>query len=160
MIEIDEKFSLAIAFVVFIVFIYKFLGHKINLMLNEKSQQIAQDLLTAAKAKEEAEKLLQQAQKYHQQSLQYVEKLQLNTSSELKTIYQNAKIILEQELAKIKEVSQKRLQEEEQVAIRKVQETIISQAIEIVANAKITDFQQQLLIEKALKNLENSNLQT
>ena len=55
----DEKFWLAIAFVVFIVFIYKFLGNKINSMLNEKSQQIASDLLLASQAKEKAEKLLQ-----------------------------------------------------------------------------------------------------
>ena len=154
----DEKFWLAIAFVVFIVFIYKFLGNKINSILNEKSQQIANDLLLASQAKEKAEKLLQEAQDYNQQSLKYAEKLKLDTSSELNIMYQNATLSLQQELAKITEASQKRLQEEQQIAIRKVQETIISQAIEIIANAKITNNEQQILIVKALENLKNSNL--
>ena len=154
----DEKFWLAIAFVVFIVFIYKFLGNKINSMLNEKSQQIASDLLLASQAKEKAEKLLQEAQDYNQQSLKYAEKLKLDTSSELNIMYQNATLSLQQELAKITEASQKRLQEEEKIAIRKVQETIISQAIEIVANAKISNDEQEILIVKALENLKNSNL--
>ena len=154
----DEKFWLAIAFVVFIVFIYKFLGNKINSILNEKSQQIASDLLLASQAKEKAEKLLQEVQDYNQQSLKYAEKLKLDTSSELNIMYQNATLSLQQELAKITEASQKRLQEEEQIAIRKVQETIISQAIEIVANAKISNDEQQILIVKALENLKNSNL--
>lgn len=154
----DEKFWLAIAFIVFIVFIYKFLGNKINSILNEKSQQIASDLLLASQAKEKAEKLLQEAQDYNQQSLKYAEKLKLDTSSELNIMYQNATLSLQQELAKITEASQKRLQEEEQIAIRKVQETIISQAIEIVANAKISNDEQQILIVKALENLKNSNL--
>lgn len=154
----DEKFWLAIAFIVFIVFIYKFLGNKINSILNEKSQQIASDLLLASQAKEKAEKLLQEVQDYNQQSLKYAEKLKLDTSSELNIMYQNATLSLQQELAKITEASQKRLQEEEQIAIRKVQETIISQAIEIVANAKISNDEQQILIVKALENLKNSNL--
>jgi len=154
----DEKFWLAIAFIVFIVFIYKFLGNKINSILNEKSQQIASDLLLASQAKEKAEKLLQESQDYNQQSLKYAEKLKLDTSSELNIMYQNATLSLQQELAKITEASQKRLQEEEQIAIRKVQETIISQAIEIVANAKISNDEQQILIVKALENLKNSNL--
>ena len=154
----DEKFWLAIAFIVFIVFIYKFLGNKINSILNEKSQQIASDLLLASQAKEKAEKLLQEVQDYNQQSLKYAEKLKLDTSSELNIMYQNATLSLQQELAKITEASQKRLQEEEQIAIRKVQETIISQAIEIVANAKISNDEQEILIVKALENLKNSNL--
>ena len=154
----DEKFWLAIAFIVFIVFIYKFLGNKINSILNEKSQQIASDLLLASQAKEKAEKLLQEAQDYNQQSLKYAEKLKLDTSSELNIMYQNATLSLQQELAKITEASQKRLQEEEQIAIRKVQETIISQAIEIVANAKISNDEQEILIVKTLENLKNSNL--
>jgi len=157
---IDEKFWLAIAFVLFIIFIYKFLGYKISSMLNEKSQQIARDLLMASQAKEKAEKLLKEAQEYHQQSIEYAKKLQLNTSNELNIIHQNAKINLEQELAKITTASQKRLQEEEQIAVRKVQETIINEAIKIVANSKIDDSQQKFLISKALKNLENSNLNT
>ena len=73
-------------------------------------------------------------------------------------MYQNATLSLQQELAKITEASQKRLQEEEKIAIRKVQETIISQAIEIVANAKISNDEQEILIVKALENLKNSNL--
>ena len=109
---IDEKFWLAIAFVLFIIFIYKFLGYKISSMLNEKSQQIARDLLMASQAKEKAEKLLKEAQDYHQQSIEYAKKLQLNTSNELNIIHQNAKINLEQELAKITTASKKRLQEE------------------------------------------------
>ncbi len=157
---IDEKFWLAIAFVLFIIFIYKFLGCKISSMLNEKSQQIARDLLMASQAKEKAEKLLKEAQEYNQQSIEYAKKLQLNTSNELNIIHQNAKINLEQELAKITTASQKRLQEEEQIAVRKVQETIINEAIKIVANSKIEDSQQKFLISKALKNLENSNLNT
>lgn len=154
----DEKFWLAIAFIVFIVFIYKFLGNKINSILNEKSQQIASDLLLASQAKEKAEKLLQEVQDYNQQSLKYAEKLKLDTSSELNIMYQNATLSLQQELAKITEASQKRLKEEEQIAIRKVQETIISQATEIVANAKISNDEQEILIVKALENLKNSNL--
>jgi F0F1-type ATP synthase membrane subunit b/b' len=111
----DEKFWLAVSFIVFIVFIYKFLGNKINSILNEKSQQIASDLLIASQAKEKAEKLLQEAQDYNQQSLKYAEKLKLDTSSELNIMYQNATLSLQQELAKITEASQKRLQEEEQI---------------------------------------------
>ena len=154
----DEKFWLAVSFIVFIIFIYKFLGNKINSILNEKSQQIANDLLKASQAKEEAEKLLHEAQEYHQQSLKYAEKLKFDTSSELNIMYENATLSLQQELAKINEASQKRLQEEEQIAIRKLQETIILQAIEIVANTKISNEQQQLLIVKALENLKNSKL--
>ena len=73
-------------------------------------------------------------------------------------MYKNATLNLQQELVKITEASQKRLQEEEQIAARKVQETIISQAIEIIANTKISNDQQQLLIIKALENLKNSKL--
>lgn len=154
----DEKFWLAVSFIIFIIFIYKFLGNKINSILNKKSQQIANDLLKASQAKEEAEKLLHEAQEYHQQSLKYAEKLKFDTSSELNIMYENATLSLQQELAKINEASQKRLQEEEQIAIRKLQETIILQAIEIVANTKISNDQQQLLIVKALENLKNSKL--
>ncbi len=154
----DEKFWLAVSFIIFIIFIYKFLGNKINSILNKKSQQIANDLLKASQAKEKAEKLLHEAQEYHQQSLKYAEKLKFDTSSELNIMYENATLSLQQELAKINEASQKRLQEEEQIAIRKLQETIILQAIEIVANTKISNDQQQLLIVKALENLKNSKL--
>ena len=154
----DEKFWLAVSFIIFIIFIYKFLGNKINSILNEKSQQIASDLLIASQTKEKAEKLLHEAQEYHQESLKYAEKLKLDTSCELNIMYKNATLNLQQELVKITEASQKRLQEEEQIAARKVQETIISQAIEIIANTKISNDQQQLLIIKALENLKNSKL--
>ena len=87
----------------------------------------------------------------------FIPEHQLLTEEEKKNILETFK---ETELAKINEASQKRLQEEEQIANRKLQETIISQAIEIVANTKISNDQQQLLIKKALNNLENSNLQT
>jgi len=151
----DEKFWLAVAFTIFIIAIYKILGSKINNILNEKSQQIANDILLASQLKEKAEKLLQQAQEYHDQSLYYVKQLNENTSNELNTLKNNAKASLNAELDKMLAISKQRLANEEQIAIRTIKENIIKEAIKIISNANFDSQQHQQLIIKSLQNLEN-----
>ena len=67
----NEKFWLAIAFLTFVGLIIKYVGPKITKSLDQKSKEIAEEILAAKEMKEKAAKLLATAEAYYKESLYY-----------------------------------------------------------------------------------------
>ena len=68
---LDEKFWLAIAFTAFAILIVKYVWPLLAKSIDSKSKAIAEEILAAKKMKEKAQKLLDEAEKFYLESLNY-----------------------------------------------------------------------------------------
>jgi len=141
---LNEKFWLAIAFLSFIILSIKYVWPKLSQALDNKSKQIAEEILAAKELKEKAQKLLASAEKYLIESEQLSKKLLQDAESETAKFIETAKKNAEAEIAKISSAAVARVKVEEEIAIREVKVHIISSAIKNLSdNVKNMDKKQQ-----------------
>lgn len=128
----DEKFWLAIAFLGFVVAVIKFVAPMIKNQLELKSRQIAQELLDAKEAKEEAKRLLLAAQKMYQEAMLSADKIIKDSASEAQKFLQEAQAAANAEMAKKMSALETRIKSEEEQAIREIKLSVINAAIKKV----------------------------
>ena len=153
----DEKFWLAIAFVVFVLLLVKLAGKTIVNMLSAKSDAIRQSLEDAKKARESAEALLEKAQQYHDESKSYADKLIAEASKEAEQLAQKAKEEIDAEISKKTAAAIKRVEMEQDIAIKEVKKKIVANALDVLSKnlkSDITDQEHEKLLSKASNDLE------
>ncbi len=126
----DEKFWLALAFLTFVILLVKLAKNSLIKSLNDKSQQIAKEILDAKEMKEKAAKLLEKAQKYAHDSELYAQKLIKDAEIEALRYAAESKKSMEDEVAKKTAATLERIKMEESIAISQIKEKIINGAIE------------------------------
>lgn len=131
---LDPKFWLTISFLIFTTLIIKYVLPKILEALDSKSKQIADDIEGAKKMREEAEKLLVETKKYHEESLLYCQKLIEDAKKEADKLLSDSKRELEAELLKKTNLAQERIKQEEEKTIREIKSNIVESAIKIISN--------------------------
>lgn len=155
----DEKFWLALAFLTFLTLLVKLAKSAILKSLNEKSQQIAKEILDAKEMKERAVKLLAKAEKYAHESEIYAQKLIKDAEIEALKYSAEAKKSVDTEISKKTAATIERMKMEETIAINKIREKIVTSAISNFSDnfVKNPDAENhQILNDKALQNLEKT----
>lgn len=155
----DEKFWLALAFLTFLALLIKLAKSTILKSLNEKSQEIAKEILNAKEMKEKAAKLLDKAEKYAHDSELYAQKLIKDAEIEALKYSVESKKLVDEEISKKTAATLERIKMEETIAINKIKEKIITSAIanfseNFAKSQNLTSH--QTLNEKALKDLEKT----
>lgn len=154
---LNEKFWLAIAFVTFVLFIVKIAGKSIVASLADKSNSIKQSIDDAKKARAEAEKLLIDAKKYHEESKSYADKLIAEATSEAEKLAKKAKEEIDAEISKKTAAAIKRVETEQEIAIKEVKRKIVANALEVLSTSlksDITTQEHEKLLSKASSDLE------
>lgn len=150
----DEKFWLAIAFFTFVGLIVKLVGPKIGKALDQKSKIIAEEILQAKQARQEAQDLLEQARKTYQESIETAKNLVKQADEEAQILLQNAKDILSQEVARMTLVASQRVKYEEEIAIREIKNKIITSAIIKLQDKAFDQEGKDKIVENSIKNLQ------
>lgn len=154
---INEKFWLAIAFLSFVTLIIKYVGPVITKLLDNKSKQIAEEILAAKEMKEKAARLLEKAEKYYQESTIYAEKLIKDAESEAQKFAVESRQTLEAEVAKKTTAALARVKLEEESAIREIKVKIVASAMQnLTANLDqaIDKTKHDQLVSRSIQDLE------
>lgn len=154
----DEKFFLAIAFFTFAALILKFVWPIMARGLDAKSKSVAEEILAAKEMKEKAEKLLDEAEKYHEESRNFSKKIIADTKKEAEKLAKEAKKALESEIKNKTDAALTRIKIEEETAIRGIKTQIVESTIESISAdlSKISDSEHDKLIKKAGKKLQEA----
>lgn len=153
---LNEKFWLAISFTSFVILMIKFVKPIILKSLDTKSQEIAEEIDTAKKMKEQAAELLVQAEKYHNESKKFADKLISDADLEAQKFATDAKQSAEDEVAKKTAASIERIKIEEVIAIREIKTKIVSSTIESISNnigSEMNNEQHNHLVAKSVQDL-------
>jgi F-type H+-transporting ATPase subunit b len=140
----NEKFWLAIAFLTFVVFIIKLVGPKMLKALDQKSKEIAEEILAARELREKAVKLLAAAETYHQESMIYSQKLISDAELEAKNFLAEAEKNVTEEVTKRTNAAYERIKNEEEKTLREVKSAIVATALKTIE-------------DEAAKNLDKKN---
>lgn len=152
---INEKFWLAIAFAFFVILVIKYFWPSIAKSIDSKSKSIAEEILAAKEMKEKAQKLLNDAQKFYSESLEYSKKLAHDAEVEALKLAAESKDILEKELKKKTAAAIERIKIEEERAIREIKLKIVSDTMDALSQGtNLDNSAQEKVIEKSLKNFE------
>ncbi len=152
----NEKFWLAIAFCTFILLLLKLARKSIAQSLDNKSKQIAEEILAAKEMREKAAKLLAAAEKYAQDSNDYAKKLIQDAESEAQKFLAEAQKSVSEEVAKKTAAAAERIRQEEALAISEIKEKIVSSAIKQVEEKlqkSLSEQQNSSVITKAIQDL-------
>ena len=154
---INEKFWLAIAFFSFVVLVIKYFGPAILKALDNKSKEIAEEILAAKEMKKKAEQFLVEAEKYYQESLQYSKNLLKEAEIESQKFISESQQMVEDEIDIRTTIALDRIQAEEAVAIREIKTRILASTIKTVAenlNKNMNKKHHDHLIYQATKDFE------
>lgn len=125
----NEKFWLAVSFTAFVIYIIKYVRPLILKALDNKSQQIAAEILAAKELKEKAIKLLAKTEKYQKDSEEFAQKLIKDAEIEAQKFAIQAREAVETEIAKKTAAALERIKIEEASAIREIKTKIIASAL-------------------------------
>ncbi len=153
----NEKFWLAIAFISFVSLIIKYVKPLLIKALDNKSKQIAEEILEAKEIKEKALRLLERAEKSYEDSINFSQKIIKDAEIEAQKFAAESQKIIEQEINKKTAAALDRIKLEQDSAIREIKQKIISAALQIFSKnvEKETDRNQHdLLISRAIENFE------
>jgi len=153
----NEKFWLAIAFTSFVLLIIKYAKPMITKALDQKSKQIAEEILAAKEMKEKAAKLLEKAEKAYQDSMNFSQKIIKDAEVEAQKFAAESQKMIELEISKKTAAALNRINLEQESAIRDIKQKIVASALEIFSEnvAKETDGKQhEQLVARAIENFE------
>jgi F-type H+-transporting ATPase subunit b len=125
----DPKFWLAISFIIFIAAMLKFAMPAILGMIDNKVKHVTGEIMEASKAKANAEKLLAEAEKYYQESIELAQKLIADAETEAANLIAHYQKIAEEEMQRKIDLTTKRIQQEEDKAIREIKGWLLTSAI-------------------------------
>lgn len=126
----DEKFWLAIAFIGFLIAILKYVMPSLTKGLDEKSKQIAKDLLEAKEMKEKAKLYLAEAEKQYKEAIEFSDKLIKDSAVEAQKLLTDANQAAKTEITKKMTALDNRIKQEEENAVREIKTKIINLAVQ------------------------------
>jgi len=130
----DEKFWLAIAFLTFVGLVVRYVMPSLTAKLEEKSRQIAEELLAAKEMKEKAEQLLIETKKRHEEALAFSQQLIKDSVIESQKYFEESLKLVEAEIAKKVMAVENRIKQEQERVVREMKIKIIDSAINAVQN--------------------------
>ena len=152
---LNEKFWLAIAFFSFVAITLKKFAPNIAKALDNKSKEIAQDILFAKEARVEAEKILANAKEIHVNAIENAKKLITDADDEAKILLKNAQEILNQEIARMTALASQRIKNEEESTIRQIKTKILYSALsQLQDSSKMNNEDHHKIIDNSIKNFE------
>jgi len=155
MIFSDPRFWLAVSFFIFLTLVAKYLMPKIIESLDNKSQQILNQIKIAEQSRQKAEQLLLEAQKHHEESLIYCAKLIEDAKSEASELLTYSQKLLAEELDKKTNLTKERIATDEEKTMRDIKSEIINAAIKIIETkaANFNNNSATILSKKAITNI-------
>jgi F0F1-type ATP synthase membrane subunit b/b' len=153
----NEKFWLAIAFTSFVLLILKYVRPLIIKALDNKSKQIAEEILAAKEMKEKALRLLERAEKSYEDSINFSQKIIKDAEIEAQKFATESQKMIEQEISKKTAAALDRIKLEQDSAIREIKQKIISAALQIFSKnveKETSRNQHDQLISRAIENFE------
>ncbi len=154
---INEKFWLAIAFISFLGLVLRHVWPVIAKNLDQKSKEIAEEILTARELKESAAKLLKEAELYKKESAAYAQKLILDAKIEAEKFLDEAHKAAALEIDKKTNAAYQRIKIEEENAIREIKLSVVNSAMEnLYKNIDINKDQHHALLDQATKDFEKT----
>jgi F-type H+-transporting ATPase subunit b len=151
----DPKLWLAISFLVFLSLMIKYIFPFLTRALNNKQKQIADNINQAKSMKEQAEKLLEDAKKYNEESLAYSKKLIEEAKVSASKLLADSQKSIEEEITKKMDLTKDRIRLEEEGAIREIKSNIINAAIKTIEEraTKLSDNSAMSITNKAIDNI-------
>jgi F-type H+-transporting ATPase subunit b len=152
---LDPKFWLSVSFLTFCALMAKFAVPKILAALDNKSKQIVNEIAQAEKMRQQAEQLLLEAKKYHEETLLYCQKLISDAGKETEKLLADSKNELAAELLKKTNLAKDRIKQEEEKTIREIKSNIIATAIKIIESKShnLSGESSSLLAKKAVSDI-------
>ncbi len=154
----DEKFWLAVSFFTFLAFLLKYVRPYLIKAIDGHSQKIAEEINAAKDARQKAEKLLEDAKEYLEESKTYSDELIFKSREEAQKIINDVKHKVEEEANKKMTAAVDRVKAEEERVIRDFKIDIIEGSInrfeEIIAN-EMTDQEKTAINEKSSNEIKS-----
>ena len=140
----NEKFWLAVSFLTFVAIILKLVGQKMLKGLDQKSKEIAEEILAAKELREKAVNLLAAAEIYYQESVAYSQKLISDAELEAKNFLAESERNVTEEVTKRNNAAYERIKSEEEKTLREIKTAIVATALKTIE-------------EEAAKNLDKKS---
>lgn len=155
---LDPAFWLAISFLIFVVLMIKYALPLIIGSLDTKAASIAKQIADAKSMREQAEKLLKDAKKYHEESLLFSQKLIEDAKIESSKLLAEAQHSLEVEVVKKTTLAKERIKSEEEKVIREIKSGIIDAAIKVIENkaTSMPSNNSSSLIKKSISDISKT----
>lgn len=125
----NEQFWLAIAFAIFVAAFVKYALPTIISSLDSKSKQIADNFAKAQYARQQAEKLLVEAQECYKEAQLAAKKILSDAENQVQKLYQSSQEELEDEIKRRTDATIDRIKTEEENSIRKIKTRIVLSVI-------------------------------
>jgi len=130
----DPQFWVALAFVIFVVVVYKPIGKVIGAALDARSSKIQKELDEALRLKEEAQALLASYQRKQKESMDEAQKILQSAEIEAKRIVADAEQSLEENLNKKIQLAMQKIASYEHSIMHEVRTNSIDIATATVRN--------------------------
>jgi F-type H+-transporting ATPase subunit b len=131
----DPKFWLAVAFFIFVGAAIKYIIPVVIKMIDQKRNQISENLNQANELRLSALKLLEEAEKYYQDSITLSSELIERARKESEIILESSKKVVEAELNTKMNLATQKIKQEEEKAIRQMKSAIVSAAIKTIEDS-------------------------
>lgn len=139
----NEKFWLAISFIIFATIFVKYVLPVIAKMINGSVKKIADDIEAAKNLKEKAEELLVAAKKHYEETVINCKKLTIDAEEEAKNLITKSQAILDHELKIKLDAAVTRIKNQEEKIVRDLKDKMVDDAITLVRNNLANDLDRQ-----------------
>ena len=153
----DEKFWVAVAFVTFIIAVWKPIARFITRSLDERSEAIRRELEEAVRLREEAQVALAAYQKKQKESIKEAEGILLKAREEAKSMLANAEDEIRRSLDERRKIALEKITQAESKALQDVQNNIVDIAIgaaRLIIQEHLAKGSGQDLIRLAMSDIE------
>ncbi|WP_051625798.1 F0F1 ATP synthase subunit B family protein [Kozakia baliensis] len=157
----DQRFYVALSFVLFFAIFGRKLWHAITTALDARAEQVRSDLDEAGRLRREAEKMLEDATREREQALAEAQALIERSREEAASIAENARRDAEAVAGRREQMARDRIQASERAALREVQDTaasVAAQAVHAVLTHHLTEGNAtaNALLDRGIEDLPNA----
>jgi F-type H+-transporting ATPase subunit b len=153
----EPEFWVAVAFVLFVVLVYKPAAKFITTTLDDRATKIREELARAAKLREDAQALLAEYQKKQRDALRDAEQIVAQAKAEAERLSVQAAQDLEASLARREQQALQRIAQAEQQAAAEIRAAAVDIAVAAAGKLigeKIDAGRQDALVDGAIKELQ------
>ena len=130
----DEKFWLAISFVVFVILIAKYVWPLIIKMTDDSAKKIASDVEAAKNLKNRAEGLFLEAKNHHEKTIENCKKLTFDAEDEIKKLISTSRSTIDHDLKIKLDAAIMRIKNQEENIVRDLKAQIVADAFDAIKN--------------------------
>ncbi len=153
---IDETFWVAVAFVGFLLLVYRPVARGLSGALDKRSKQIEEELTEAQRLREEAQESLAAYQKKHREISEEAEQILKAARDEAKAMQKKAAEEVKKAVESRIHMADQKIAHEEKKAIQDVQKQVVDIAVSAARNVIVDNLQKdadESLIKVAVKDI-------